>query len=79
MNGYVHVLCYLIGAVIFSAQEAGTGAAFLNARDALPIYIVLEEMDHPQCTTHIQFDNKCANDILTNDALETWNARSYAL
>ena len=66
-NGPIHVLCKLIDAVMSSAQEAETGAGFLNARDAIPLIIALEEMGHPQGPTPIQFDNKVAKGILTDD------------
>ena len=50
-----------------SAQEAETGAGFVNAREAIPIRNALIEMGHPQGPTPVQFDNRVANDILNDD------------
>jgi len=47
-----------------SAPEAEIAAAFLTAKDAVPIRNALEEMGHPQPPTPIQTDNSTANGFL---------------
>ena len=66
LNGPVHVLCKIIDAVMSSAQEAETGAGYLNARDMVPIRQTLIELGHPQGPTPLQFDNKCATGIMND-------------
>jgi hypothetical protein len=68
LNGPVHVLCKIIDAVMSSAQEAETGAGYLNARDMVPLRQTLIELGHPQGPTPLQFDNKCATGLM-NDTL----------
>lgn len=51
-----------------SAQDAETGAAFVNTRKAIPIHQTLEEFGHKQGPTPIQLDNKTAVHIL-NDTM----------
>ena len=67
LNGAVHVLCKTIRGVPSSAAEAETGGLFINAQEAVPIKIALEEMGHPQPTTGtpLETDNSTAHDILT--------------
>ena len=67
-NGSVHILCKIIDAVMSSAQEAEIGAAFLNAKDIIPIRQALIEMGHPQGPTPVQFDNRTANDLINGDS-----------
>ena len=43
-----------------SAAEAEIGAAFINAKAALPIRTTLEELGHPQPPTTMQVDNTTA-------------------
>ena len=69
-NAPVHILCKIIDAVMSSAQEAETGAGFLNAKDAIHLRIALEEMGHPQGPTPLQFDNKVATQLLNDDATQ---------
>ena len=40
-----------------SAAEAELGALYINAREAVPLLHILEEMGHPQPPTPIQIDN----------------------
>ena len=63
-NHAVHVVCKVIDAVISSAQEAETAARFVTARDLVPIRQTLEELGYSQGPTPLQFDNKCATDII---------------
>ena len=53
-----------------SAQEAETGAAFINARKAIAMRTTLEELGHPQGPTPIQLDNKTAVGILTDTMVQ---------
>ena len=69
-NMPVHVLCKIIDAVMSSAQEAETGAGFLNAKEAIPMRQALEDLGHPQGPTPLQFDNKVANGILNDDIIQ---------
>jgi hypothetical protein len=66
----VHVLCKIIDAVMSSAQEAETGAGFVNAKEAIPMRQALEDLGHPQGPTPLQFDNKVANGILNDDIIQ---------
>jgi hypothetical protein len=66
-NGPVNILCKIIDAVMSSAQEAETGAGFLNGRDLVPMRTTLEELGHSQGPTPIQFDNKVATGIMNDD------------
>ena len=45
-NGAILVMCKIIDAIMSSAQEAETGAAFINTREAVPICTTLEELGH---------------------------------
>jgi hypothetical protein len=49
-----------------SAVEAELSALFINAKTAVAMRHMLEELGHPQPTTPMQIDNKTANDLLTN-------------
>ena len=55
-------------AVMSSTQEAEIGAAFLNAKDIIPIRQALIKMGHPQDPTPVQFDNRTANDLINDDS-----------
>jgi hypothetical protein len=47
-----------------SAAEAELGAMYINARNAVEIRIILEEMGHKQPATPIQVDNSTAEGIV---------------
>ena len=47
-----------------SAAEAELGAMYINARKAVEIQIILEEMGHKQPATPIQVDNSTAKGIV---------------
>eukprot|EP00957_Ditylum_brightwellii_P062034 4707792-Ditylum_brightwellii.AAC.1 len=57
LNGAVHSLCTILKLVASSAAEAELGALFLNAYQAKPMCVALEEMGHPQPPTPIISDN----------------------
>ncbi|KAL7476408.1 hypothetical protein ACHAW6_002274 [Cyclotella cf. meneghiniana] len=65
-NGAVLNISTIIKAVMSSAAEAELGALFLNAKAAIPIRIMLEEMGHKQPVTPIQTDNSTAHGVITN-------------
>ena len=67
LNGPVNTISKIIDAVMSSAQEAETGAGYLNAKELVPMRQALIEMGHPQGPTPLQFDNQCATGILNND------------
>ena len=50
-----------------SAAEAELGALYINAREAVYIRRILEEMGHPQPPTPIQTDNSTAEGIINNN------------
>jgi len=49
-----------------SAQESETGMGFINAKTAAGKRLTLEFLGHKQGPTPIQFDNKAAVGILTD-------------
>jgi hypothetical protein len=49
-----------------SAAEAEIGSIFINAKEAAPLRVMLEEMGHHQPPTPIQTDNSTAYGILNN-------------
>lgn len=57
MNGPVHVHVSIMPMIVSSAAEAETGAAYYNAKDAVPLRNALEEMGHPQPATPMECDN----------------------
>jgi len=54
----------IIKNVMSSATEAKIAAAFLTARDSIPIQKALQEMGHPQPPTPIQTNNSIADSFL---------------
>ena len=59
-NGAVLNTAKIIKAVMSSAAEAELGAMFINAREAVPARITLEELGHKQPRTPMQIDNSTA-------------------
>ena len=57
-NGPILILCKILDTIMSSAQEAETGAAFVNTRKAIPMRQTLEELGHNQGPTPIQLDKK---------------------
>jgi hypothetical protein len=64
LNGAIHQLAAVIKNVMSSAAEAEVGTAYINAREALPMRVALEEMGHPQPPTPLQTDNSTAYGII---------------
>ena len=67
INGAVAIKSKIIDAVMSSAQEAETGAGFLNAKELLSLRQALEDLGHPQGPTPLQFDNISATQILKEE------------
>jgi hypothetical protein len=57
-------LAKIIKAVMQSAAEAECGGLYMNAKEAVPMRIRLEELDHPQPATPIRIDNSTADGIM---------------
>ena len=66
-NGAVLNVAQIIKAVMTSAAEAEFGAMYINAREAVPQRMTLEEMGHPQPRTPMQTDNSAAHAVVTNN------------
>lgn len=62
LNGAVHTLCKVIG-VATSATKAKLGSLFLNAQEAVKLWIELDKMGHPQLPTPIHEDNMTAASV----------------
>ena len=65
-NGAIHIIANIIKNVVSSAAEAEIAGVFINAKEAVPIRIALEEMGHKQGATDIITDNSTASNILNN-------------
>jgi hypothetical protein len=65
-NGAVFNILQIIRAVMSYATEEELGALFINAKTAISMCHMLEELSHPQPPTPMQTDNKITNDLLTN-------------
>ena len=66
-NGAVLNISKILKAVMSSAAEAELGALYINAREAIPMRQLLEEMGHKQPPTPIQTDNSTAHGVVTNN------------
>jgi hypothetical protein len=66
-NGAVLNIAQLIKAVMSSAAEAELGALYINAREAVPLRQLLEQMGHPQPPTPMQTDNSTALGVVTSN------------
>jgi hypothetical protein len=65
-NGAILTLSTIIKAVMTSAAEAELGALYLNAKEAVYLRQILDEMGHPQPRTPIQTDNTTAEGVINN-------------
>ena len=63
-NGAVLNISTIIRHVMASAMEAEIAALFLNAREALPLRVLLEELGHQQEATEIITDNTTAHGMI---------------
>ena len=55
-NGAILTIAKIIKAVMSLAAEAELGTLYINAKEAIHLRQILEEMDHPQLQTPIQTD-----------------------
>jgi len=65
-NGAVLTIAQIIDAVMSSAAEAELGALFINAKEAVHLRRILEEMGHPQPRTPVQTDNSTAEGVINS-------------
>jgi hypothetical protein len=66
INGAVHITCLFFKLAAASPAEAELGALFCNAQEAKVIWLVLEELGHPQPQTPIHIDNTTTVGIVNN-------------
>jgi hypothetical protein len=66
-NGAVLNISKILKAVMSSAAKAELGALYINAREAIPMRHLLEEMGHKQPPTPIQTDNSTALGVVANN------------
>ena len=82
-NGALHIVCKILRTVMGSAAEAEIAAAYLTAREAVPIRTTLEELGHPHSATPIQTDNSTcagfANDTIKQKRTKSINMNHYWL
>eukprot|EP00957_Ditylum_brightwellii_P188148 14323719-Ditylum_brightwellii.AAC.1 len=62
-NGAILTLSTIICHVVASASEAELAALFYNAREVVPLRIMLEEMGHPQPKKPLITDNNTAHGL----------------
>jgi hypothetical protein len=60
------MIATIIKAVMSSAAEAELGALFINAKKAVYLRQILEEMGHPQPRTPIQTNNTMVEEVINN-------------
>ena len=65
-NDAMLIIAQIIKSVMSSAAEAELGALYINAREAIPLRHLLEELGHTQPPTKIQIDNSTALDGVSN-------------
>jgi hypothetical protein len=63
-NGAIFILAKVIKSVMQSAAEAECGGLYMNAKEAVPMRITLEELNHPQPATPMRTDNSTADGIM---------------
>ncbi len=66
-NGAILTIVQIIDTVMSSAAEAELGALFINAKEAVHLRCILQEMQHhPQPQTPIQTDNLTAEGVINS-------------
>jgi hypothetical protein len=65
-NGAILTIAQIIDAVMSSAAEAELGALFINAKEAVHMRCILQEMGHSQPPTPIQTDNSTAEGVINS-------------
>jgi hypothetical protein len=66
-NGAVHTVSKILKAVMSSAAKAKLGALYINAREAVPMRQLLQEMGHKQPKTPIKTDNSTELGVVTHN------------
>jgi hypothetical protein len=66
-NGTILNISKILKAIMSSAAKAELGALYINAWEAIPMQLLLEEMGHKQQPTPIQTDNSTAHGVVTNN------------
>ena len=59
-NGAVYVFGGILKFVVASAAEAKLGALFLNCKEAKVLWLILQELGHPQPSIPVNCNNKTA-------------------
>eukprot|EP00957_Ditylum_brightwellii_P092234 7021488-Ditylum_brightwellii.AAC.1 len=67
MNRPLLVLLQVMRTVMASAAEAELGTLFENAKDAVALRTMLQELGHQQPVTPIQVDNSVAHGIVNSN------------
>jgi hypothetical protein len=75
-DGAIFILAKNIKAVMQSAAEAECGGLYMNANEAVPMRITLEELDHPQPATPIRTDNSTADVGIMNKTVKQKQSKS---
>ena len=65
-NGAVLTIAQIIDAIMSSAAEAELGAIFIDAKEAVHMRRILQEMGHTQPQTPIQTDNLTAEGVINS-------------
>ena len=83
LNGAIHVECKTLRHVVSSAAEAEKVGVYHNAQMALPIWVVLQALNHPQPSTSTKTDNSTAagfiHDNIHQKRYKSWDMRCYWL
>jgi hypothetical protein len=74
-NAAIHVFCLVMREIVSSAAEAVLGALFHNSKEACPLRIALEELEHLQAPTALIADNSTASGI-ANDTVKQWRSKA---
>ena len=67
MNGAILVECKTLRHVVLASAEAEVAESFHNAGVALPIWHMLEALNHPQPPTLLKTDNSTATGFICNN------------
>ena len=65
-NGAILNIAQIIKNVMTSAAEAELAALYINAREAIYIRLILQQLGHPQPATPIQTDNSTAEGVINS-------------
>ncbi len=65
-NGAILNIAQIIKHVMTSAAEAELAALYINAREAIYIRLILQQLGHPQPATPIQTDNSTAEGVINS-------------